>query len=285
MKKRTLLSSNNAVVGIVVAVLMIGLIISVVALIQTLYIPKWMEEKEAEHMEEVIDQFTRLKYAIDTQVATNQIGLPIATTITLGSKELPFLLSQRSYGYLEILSYPYSGCKFEITTNSTTYNIYIGTIKYSSANAYYVNQIFNYESGAIITSQTDGYDMTIKPSFSFIDNTQKILILNIVNASTVGGKSNGGGYGSTAIMTEFSEILINNTNPPNNEKITQIKITSNYPNEWKEFMEWLLKKQLYPSYCDILLSGNEVIVDINVDIKLEIKEYNIDTQIGPGWVE
>jgi hypothetical protein len=281
MKKRKLYSSDNAVVGIVVAVLLIGLVVSVVALIQTQYVPKWMEEKESEHMEEVIDQFTRLKFAIDTQIATNQTGSSIASTIKLGSKELPFLLSQRSYGQLTILSNILSdnnhGCVFETRINGVNKIYPLGSIIYSSANAYYLDQSFIYEAGAIITDQPDddkGNDMTIKPSFSFENNKLKI---NLVSVSIEGGKSNGGGYSSTAIMTEYNGQSVNNLTLITNTG-DQIIITSNYAHAWKEFMESLLSKTLQEP------QGNVLTIPLNSG-ELVLNEYKIDAQIGPGWVE
>ena len=103
MLKRKLKNSDEGVVGIVVAVLLIGLLFSVVSLVQTVYVPKWMEQKESEHMDEVAVQFSQLKYAIDTHSATEQINNPISAAITLGSRELPYLMSTRAFGHLEIL--------------------------------------------------------------------------------------------------------------------------------------------------------------------------------------
>ena len=65
--RRTL--TNHAVVGVVSAVLLVGLIVSVVALIQKEYVPKIMKQQEADHMDDVYNQFAQLKYAIDSQVA------------------------------------------------------------------------------------------------------------------------------------------------------------------------------------------------------------------------
>ena len=151
--------SNNGVVGIVVAVLLIGLMVSVVSLLQMVYVPKWMEQREAEHMDVVDAQFSQLKFAIDTQSSTGQFNIPIATSITLGSKELPYLMSIRAFGQLEILSDAFI---LRITNASNTFNYSIGTIEYSSSNAYYLDQSFIYEAGAIITSQQEGNMVSIE---------------------------------------------------------------------------------------------------------------------------
>jgi len=46
---RSLKTRNEAVAGIVVAVMIVGLVLAVVSIIQTIYVPKWMETREAEH--------------------------------------------------------------------------------------------------------------------------------------------------------------------------------------------------------------------------------------------
>lgn len=294
MKKRKLFNSDNGVVGIVVAVLLIGLMVSVIALIQTQYVPQWMKEKEAEHMEEVIDQFTRMKFAIDTQIAT-EINTPIATTITLGSKEMPYLVSQRSYGQLDILKYPDSGFSFLITATDLTNTIIydsndingdvsgIGTIQYSSSNAYYIDQSFIYEAGAIITYQDDGSDMTIQPAIQY-DVTNDVLTIRLVDIKDVGGKIQSSGYGSTAILSEYSTNLIDNTQSTDTEYITDLVIVSNYYLHWFNLFYNLLPNTI--ADVDYDESTKTVNVDFtSSNVELDIIVYEVKAQIGPGWVQ
>jgi hypothetical protein len=179
---RKFIDSKDGVVGIVVAVLLIGLMVSVVSLVQLVYVPNWMEQREAEHMDEVATQFSQLKFAIDTLNANKQNYTTIATSITLGSKELPYWMSLRAFGNLEILS-----DEFRITINnvSSSSQFSIGTIKYSSSNGYFIDQDFIYEGGAIITNQADGNIISIKPSFPSIKKVGNKLFLtaNLINIS------------------------------------------------------------------------------------------------------
>jgi len=62
MKKlKSIKYSNEGAAGMVAAVLLIGLLFSFIAFIQAVYVPQWMEQKEAEHMEQVAIQFTQFK--------------------------------------------------------------------------------------------------------------------------------------------------------------------------------------------------------------------------------
>jgi len=276
--------SEDGVVGIVVAILLIGLLVSVVSLLQLVYVPKWMEQLEAEHMDEVAAQFANLKFAIDTQSANKRPDTPIATSITLGSRELPFLVSSRAFGLIEILS---DACTINITYNQTgnmnTSSYSLGIIKYSSVNAYFLDQSYIYETGALITSQSDGNIISIKPSFSISTNVTgaKNITFNMVNISGVGGKISNSGYGSSAILTEFLES--------SNDVILDvhyINITTSYPNAWSLFLNWTLKKELDYGNFSIEIVGNEIIVEfINDNPTINLKIITILGQIGPGWIE
>ena len=59
-----------------------------------------MEQREAEHMDKVAEQFTYLTSVIDGQAADQSRNMPVATSITLGSKELPYMLSIKAFGSL-----------------------------------------------------------------------------------------------------------------------------------------------------------------------------------------
>jgi len=50
---RRLNDEKHAVVGVVVTVLLIGLALSVTIMINTVYVPQWLEEEEVAHMEDV----------------------------------------------------------------------------------------------------------------------------------------------------------------------------------------------------------------------------------------
>ena len=283
MFHRKILKSDDGVVGIVVAVLLIGLMISVVSLVQVFYVPKWMEEREAEHMTEVASQFAELKFAIDTQTATQQKYTPIASPITLGSKELPFLLSVRSFGMLEILP---NALTIRIDNNDSGLQINksLGIIKYQSANGYFIDQTYIYESGALITSQRDGDILSVKPSFHF--ETAQQMNFTLVNITPVGGKvSSGSGYGTTSILTEFHDSTSLNTII----NVTFINITTTYTNSWYLFMNWTLKNLLTyggsQQYTIDIVDNTVIIQFINILPTIKYKIVEIIGQIGPGWIE
>jgi hypothetical protein len=90
MKRVIKKTTDSAVVGMVSAILIIGLLVAVISIVQVIYVPVIMEQREAEHMDKVTEQFGSLTSVIDGQAANGRKGVPIATFVTLGNKELPF---------------------------------------------------------------------------------------------------------------------------------------------------------------------------------------------------
>lgn len=295
MRLRKFTKSNEGVVGIVVAVLLIGLLVSVVSLLQYMYVPKWMEETEAKHMDDVLIQFSELKFAIDIQIANNITNSPIATSITLGSEKLPFLMSMKAYGSLGIYS---NSCNITIDYNSgaSTLLVNLGTIRYTSANAYYIpeeKQSYIYEAGSIITNQTSGESISIGPSFKPAIDPDKKIIFRLVNIIGIRDKVTFGGYDTVPIQTEF----FNSTIFPPIPDIKFMNITTSYPQAWIVFLNSSLKAggYLHSNFThlnDYFLDYDEI--DDHVRIKffanpdfpdMELYLNEIKAQIGPGWIE
>ena len=282
MTFKKLKNNNHGVVGIVTTFLIIGLIVILLSLIQTTYIPKWMEQSESEHMEQVADQFAQLKFSIDTQSVFKQQNIPIATSITLGSREHPFLVSNRAYGSLEILS---NASIITITNNQTNQSIYsLGIIKYSSSNAYFINQDFIYETGASIISQSEGNIMTIKPSFTVNKQKNTTIKFTIIDITPIGGKKSIAGYGSYPIQTEFfsfENIVINN--------ISKIDFQTNYQTSWHNFIKKTLTNSgvNYNTEFTTTLDDDGLTIDFtdSITVNLEIKYVVIGAQVAPGWIE
>jgi hypothetical protein len=292
MKIKKFKNSDNAVVGIVAAFLIVGLIVAVLSVIQTQYVPKWMREKEADHMNELADQFAQLNYAINTHVVNQRSNVPISTTITLGSKEMPYLMSTRAYGELQILTDQF---KFNAVNNTISYTKNSSIIKYSSYNNYFINQNYIFETGGVILDQDSGNSMYIRPRFDISYNKVWNITIkfNMINIATIGGKDQSvHGYGPAPIQTEYKTgdddpvVSIDN--------IKYLNITSNYKNSWHSFINRsLMKAGLNSRYSvkNYTISiddiNDKIIVEFNdnIIVNIELYYYEIGAQIAPGWIE
>jgi hypothetical protein len=277
-------NTDIAVVGVVTAVLLIGLIVAVVSLVQTIYIPKMMEQREAEHMDKVAEQFTYLTSVVDGQAADQSKNMPVATSITLGSKELPYMLSIKAFGTLQILD---NARHINITlANGTIKTFPVGVISYSSINGYFLDQTYTYEAGAMIVSQTEGNLMMVRPSF-FIeyDSTQSILNITfkVVNVTSVGQKTIASGFGTYPIQTEFYRVTQNVTYTA----IQDITLATPLSNAWYMFTDSLLKTAVNDNQYDLTDTGHSLVLDdfTSLSVNVSFKIIDIRAQIGPGWVE
>jgi hypothetical protein len=284
MKIRYLKNSNDAIVGVIVAILIVGLCVTVVSIIQVVYVPEWMYSKEAEHMDEVADQFANLKYTLDIQSTIEQ-DVPISTPIKLGSKELPFFSSVRAFGILKIVSDEYA---ITISNNSNSFTYTIGIIKYSSANVYFINQNYIYEAGSVVLNQSPEPHrnvMNANPLFSVNNSGEVNISFTIINISCISGKASISGYRTYQIQTCFLDssirVFLN---------IKNITIVTNYPDSWKTFFN--------NTFGDSGLTyGNDfTIFELTGGIKLEFSDsitvnltplqlIDLRAQIGAGWIQ
>ena len=279
MKKIRKKTTDDAVVGIVTAILLIGLIVTVISVIQVVYVPNIMGQREAEHMDKVEEQFASLTSVIDIQAADARKGIPIASFVTLGSRELPFFVTSKAFGTLEILD---NSCTITIQNTSI---FKIGRITYSSVNAYYLDESYSYEAGAMIVSQSQGSSMLVRPSF-FVDLNLSTNVVNIsfdvVNISSVGHKTMMSGFGNSPIQTEFLGISKNITF----SNVSDIAIATPFSNAWLEFINHtLLNAGL--NKADYLLTdiGQTVKLHFLSNVNIFFKIFEIQAQLGPGWIE
>ena len=288
-KMKKFKNSNDAVVGIVAAFLIIGLIVAVLSVVQTQYVPKWMEEKESDHMYVVADQFAQLNYAINTHMVNQRSNIPISTTITLGSNEMPYLMSVGAYGQLQILQDQF-GINVAGLTNCTKNT---SIIKYSSFNNYFINQNYIYESGGVILEQDSGNAMHIRPQFSISYNQVWNITIkfNIVNISVIGGKDQSVlGSGPIPIQTEF---MAGDNDPDESIKnVKYLNITTNYKNSWYNSINGSLRKaglNIDNSNKNYTLSiqddGLVIEFDDDIMVNIELYYYEIGAQISHGWIE
>jgi type II secretory pathway pseudopilin PulG len=281
---RSLKTKNEAVAGIVVAVMIVGLVLAIVSIIQTIYIPKWMESREAEHMGVVSDQFSQLKYAIDSQIVS-QKNTPISTPITLGSRELGFFISNKAFGRLAIIS---NGWAYRITrTVGDTFEGNFGVLRYNSENSYFLNQAYTYEIGGVILDQDQGYVFIIKPEVSARYNTsnrQVDLSMRCIDLISNDDRTSITGYGTYPVRTEYIAST--------NDTITSVKsltVITPFPAIWENFLNATLSKVYLEknNHYMITKSSNQVTVSFNypplTNVILNLETAIVSTQITMGW--
>lgn len=286
IKLRSIRNKEEAVAGIVVAVMIVGLVLAVISIIQTIYIPKWMESREAEHMGVVSDQFSQLKFAIDSQVVLKE-DVPISSSITLGSRELGFFMSNKAFGRLALIS---NGWAYRLSrTPGDNYEDTFGILRYTSENSYYLNQAYNYEIGGVVLNQSQGAVFAIEPEFSAAYNTSNRVVdlsFTCIDLQPSDEKTSITGYGTYPVRTEY----VTETNITL-DSVESLTIVTRFPAIWFNFLNTTLSDanlQVASEYT-LTKTTNEVTITFIypplTDVSLDLRKITILTEINPGWVE
>lgn len=275
MKVKRIKEEKHAVAGVIEALLLVALASIIISTIQLVYVPQMMEEREAEHMDLISNQFSSLKSMIELQAIT-QSSAPISTMITLGSKELPYFISAKGYGEISVPDSSYWSIKV-ISFDSGIYNYELTSIKYEAYNSYFVDQIYSLEGGGVIVKQLNGESvMRVDPSIS-VKNTSRIIIhYNLPIFVGFPGKNLTYGPGKCFIRTNWS---IGDTDQITN--ISIINISTQYPEAWnKSFFNMFGNNVNYEQGTTYIKISKKV-----KKINLDIEYYYIYTQIGHGWIK
>lgn len=279
---------NQAVAGVIEALLMVALVSIVLSLIQLIYIPQVMEQRESEHMDLVSNQISSLKSMIDLQGITHS-SAPITTMMTLGSKDLPYFITAKAFGGLSVVENP----EFKITMNPPSATLPLGTtpltsFQYIADNSYFIDQSFILEGGGLIIQQPDGKPvMRADPSIVALNNTNTITInFNLAHLKAYSEKNMTYGEGICFIRTNYSS----NKNHIDNISLGgYIRIYTAYPNAWNESLYNLMGIYAIHGYIHIseVIAQPTSYIEITPgtkSINFQLNVIEIFVQIGQGWV-
>ncbi len=159
---------EEAAAGVVAIMLAILVIILLVTMVTSVWMPVWMEKREANQIQQVTADFGSIKATIDNQILQGDTAFSVANPVTLGTEGFA-MFGTDSSGSFSINHFRNDELEYycNIQNQSGTINITAtGGMKYNSNNDYYINQEIAYENGALILSQGDGQVMRIGPQFT-----------------------------------------------------------------------------------------------------------------------
>ena len=227
---------NDAVVGIITVVLLIGLIITIFSIIQVSYVPQWVESEEAKHMETLSTQFAQLKSILDFQSLVDT-ETSFTNYITLGRNEIPILEPHRSFGTLQILS---NQTKVKIEDKNNNNNSFAsGGIHFTSDHSVFIDQTYIIEAGCFIMVQSEIDGIKGSPQIVISANSNNISIV-FINISRVNGRDYIGGLRTYPIVTEVIEI----TDYVAYDNITNLTLFTDYTRAWYYMFNDSLRNRL-----------------------------------------
>jgi hypothetical protein len=289
--------SESGTATVIGAVMLLGIIFSVLTIAWVEFVPEWKNDAEYSHMDDVWKDMTELKSRVDVMsivLASNSNCTPINSLYSnctasdlvtsvpfhMGGSDIPFIASMKSSGTLAVNK---GKCVMSIIINPDTTpkvkSVDCGTVTYTSQNGNYVDQVFSYENGALILDQEDQSVMMLYPSIRFSTvstsghNEYNILI------NTVSVRQNP--HDLPEIISSNSECSLRltginyislydnekdnldegskKTEPVNVDKFIMI-ITSNYPETWIHYLNKAMEDEKISSekYKVERLTGNNV---------------------------
>jgi hypothetical protein len=279
MKNKKIIIKNHAVAGVIEALLMVALVSIIISMIQLIYIPDIMEQREAEHMDQISNQFSTIKSMMEMQAITES-SASISTMLTLGSSELPYFITVRSYGEASVRNTSEWSISIDGANPGDPYFYDLTAIQYQASNAYFVDQTYILEGGGIIVKQPKGESvMRVDPSIT-VENKSIIKIrFNLPIFVGITGKSSTIGSGKCFIRTNWSR---GGTDIIEGVGINTLNISTQYPNAWNNSLYDMFGNNVNyekgESYVKISKMGVR-------PIYLYLEYYYIYVQIGHGWIK
>lgn len=238
--------SESAAVTAIIAILLLGLVFTIISVVKLEYVPEWKDDAEQYHNYVMWDDMVGVKERIDMlsglmeSSSYSKNSFSATVPFNIGGGEVPVFESSKSHGKLEINT---ERCRMAIkpyTTNQTVtpyYDLECNGISCFSGNRQYPDQIFRYENGALILADGKSSVMKQFPAFSIEENkTKKGNYTVTIRAVELLGKPNSvssntltplrlTGWG---VMTRYDGSNYNNTSV----NAFDMTIATKYPYAW-----------------------------------------------------
>lgn len=293
--------SESATATAIGAVLLLGIIFSIFAVIWLYYVPEWKSDAESSHMDDVYEDMADIKSKIDLMsiiLASNSSYINssnqnpsfpypmMSVPFHMGGGDIPVIDPIKSSGSLAVNK---DNCIMDFSINSTNnYSNFIincGTITYNSRNRYYMDQDFSYECGALILDQNDQSVMTLYPSICVSENETNgyDVSINAVKISpSFPPRTISSNKGCSLRLTGLNY----NSTPYDNVSSFVLTINTAHPKAWEQYLQKALDESNIDSGCELSSNTDSVNLDFHPSViglkRLYVSETNIMAEPGIG---
>lgn len=262
--------SESAAATAILAILLLGLVFTIISVVRLEYVPEWKNDAEQDHTYEIWDNMMGVKLRIDMlsglmesgNYSTNSFSSTVPFNI--GGGEIPIFASSKSNGRLEINT---ERCRMTIKPHivNQTINPYFlecGGISCFSVNNQYPDQVFRYENGALILADGKSSIMKQSPVLAIEENkTNKSNYTVAIRSVKLLGKPNSVSS-NTIIPLRLTGREATPKYDSNNTSIESLSMTiaTKYPEAWFVYLnETAQEKGLdYGNDYSIKLDSNSV---------------------------
>jgi hypothetical protein len=148
--------SRRGIAGAVTAVLFVIVITAVLAGITLYYVPSWSKQAESEHMSKVANQFLTIKDGVDGQISKGEAASSVYSHIALTSGATTSFMGIQGEPSKGTLRFNGNETLFSVHDTQNSSDIFAvakGELSFRSHNAYYLDQEYIYEQGAVLVLQ------------------------------------------------------------------------------------------------------------------------------------
>ena len=262
--------------GVVGAMLMAELIVIILAMVHTEYVPAWVKENEADHMQELDNQFSQFKANVDNQILTDNTNLTLYSPFTLGNEGVPFFAAPTS-GSLFINSFANS-----MVVASADQSVHLnatGNLFFDASNREFADQKRGYEFGALLLNQTSGNALvTTAPSFT-VTNSSGVVNVTLTTVTLVGDDRSISGLDTEGVRTTFNVYQQDSFSWAGGDSLT-ITITTRFPTAWQNYYTTTLGAALGATAYTVNVNGYTVTVTINPVHNLDLGLAGLDVSFN-----
>lgn len=254
--RRDLRRDERGVASTVGTIMALLVFLTFLSLIVNQYVPVWMKDSEAAHMNSAVGQFADIKGAVDFQVLgalmAQNAGAPFipgttSTSVTLGVDGVP-IFSSPTNGVLTsnpdagvwTISFQYCIEVNSLCTFSDVFQNASGQIDLNVGNRYYPAGDVVYENGAVIRAQPDGQIIRAAPIFQVTQSATNVSVaFELVNLYGAGSTT-----GTTTQIVDTNVFGVNQQVYGGLSKDLYINHTSAYGLAWFSFFNTTLSSSL-----------------------------------------
>ncbi len=265
-RARNIRSDKTGVSNVVSLVLIAGIMISLMGMVFTTYLPAWGKDIEAQTLNSVMDSFMDLKSGVDTLAVAGDPGTSLTTKMTLGSNGGPMFGFGRCTGSLDLRMDDGLLEVSDVTGGGVIYAQSRGNVVYTSSNTYVEEQIIALEAGAIIRDQSGLPVLKGQPNLVINrdPNTEEttIYLMMITLEGETRSDSGTGSYmiKTTLLSEETTHYPMGSHNPDNTintRSDIRLAITTEYSSLWTDvFTNMAAEEGLVGSDGDAYVFGD-----------------------------
>ncbi len=285
--------SEHAIATVISVILLLGLIIAITTTLHLSYIPAWKNDAEYSHMDNVYYDMSNLKSNIDilsaVMVTNPGSSVFVSLPVRMGGGDIPIVASGKSSGTL-LLNNNYYGMVIAGNDligpvyNSTNDLLDLGTIQYSSKNNHYIDQMYEYENGALLLVQQNRSLTKLSPAVVVqrIDGVNISLMVSAVeligNRRIISSNS----IEEVYVQTNTSTTLYSGIGLLSDVTIT---VYTDYPDAWVQYFNMSAGRANLVYGSDYTMSSGGTNVTFTLtggpgeEIQLYVQKNSLDVRI------